>query len=477
MAARATDKPSEAGDRASTEDVAALDWQVDAARAAFVSGRTRPVGWRRQQLRAVELMLTQCAPRIRAAMWADLGKNEVESQLTEVESVISEVRHTLRNLDRWMGQRKVTAPLLMGPARAVIHREPLGTVLIIGPWNYPIHLLLMPLVGALAAGNSVVLKPSEVAPACSRLIAELVPQYFDADAVQVVEGGVEETTRLLECRFDHIFYTGNGSVGSIVMAAAARTLTPVTLELGGKSPVWVDGSARLDAAARAIAWGKFSNCGQTCVAPDYVLTTPDLVDPLAKAIARAVRQMYGADAQKSRHYGRIINEKHAARLEALLDNGRAYLGGRADVANRYVAPTILLDVDPDSPVMQDEIFGPLLPIMAVAGIDEAIDFINARPKPLALYGFTTRETVRQQLVLRTSSGGLGFNLVISHLAVPTLPFGGVGASGMGRYHGEFSMQTFSHEKAVLRKRRGPDPMVLARPPFGWLTRKLFLRGS
>ena len=476
MAAEQSVKATGVKSVATPEGVASLQRQVNIARSAFASGRTRPLAWRRQQLDALERMLTECAPQIRSALWTDLRKNGVESQLTEIESVASEARLARKNLDRWTADRKVKAPRLVGPARATIHREPLGTVLIIGPWNYPINLLFVPLVGALAAGNAAVLKPSEVAPACSSLIAQLVPQYFDADAVQVVEGGVDETTRLLECDFDHIFYTGNGSVGSIVMTAAARTLTPVTLELGGKSPVWIDDTARLDAAARSIAWGKFSNCGQTCVAPDYLLTTPDLVEPLAQAVSRAVRQMYGSNPQKSRHYGRIINERHATRLSGLMDSGRQFLGGEVDVPDCYIAPTILLDVSPGSPVMEDEIFGPILPILAVDDLDDAISFINARPKPLALYAFTTSEQAQQQLLERTSSGGLGFNLVLAQLAVSTLPFGGVGASGMGRYHGEFSMQTFSHEKAVLSKRRGPDPMALARPPFGWLTKKLLLRG-
>ncbi len=459
------------------EDLAWVDARVDVARAAFASGRTKTLAWRRAQLEALERMLTESAPRIREALWADLRKNEVETQVTEIVSVTNEVQFALKNLDNWTTDRKVKTSALIGPARAAIHREPLGTVLIIGPWNYPINLILAPLVGALAAGNAVVLKPSEVAPACSELLAELMPQYLDADAIQVVEGAVDETTRLLECNVDHIFYTGNGKVGSIVMTAAAKTLTPVTLELGGKSPVWVDDSARLSAAAQSIAWGKFSNAGQTCVAPDYVLTTPELVTPLAREIARAVRQMYGSDPRQSPNYGRIVNTKHAERLAGLLDDGRVYKGGTADPDERYVAPTILLDVDPGSPVMQEEIFGPILPILAVDDLDEAIEFINARPKPLALYAFTEDDEVRERIQKDTSSGGLAFNMVVAQLAVATLPFGGVGDSGVGRYHGEFGMQTFSHEKAVLRKLRGPDPFALARPPFGWLTRKLLLRSG
>ncbi len=467
----------DATDSARDEGLAWVDYRVATARAVFATGRTRTLAWRREQLAALERMLTECGPRIRAALWADLRKNGVETQVTEIVSVTGEVQFALKNLDRWTTDRKVKGSALIGPAHAVIHREPLGTVLIIGPWNYPINLMLSPLVGALAAGNAVVLKPSEISRACSSLIAELVPRYLDADAVQVVEGDVDETTRLLECDFDHIFYTGNAHVGSIVMTAAAKSLTPVTLELGGKSPVWVDDSARLESSARAIAWGKFSNAGQTCIAPDYVLTTAELVEPLATEIDRAVRAMYGADPRKSRDYGRIVNSKHAERLAGLLDDGRAYTGGTADPDERYVAPTILLDVDPHSRVMQDEIFGPILPILAVEDLDAAIEFINARPKPLALYAFTEDQQVRERLQERTSSGGLAFNLTVAQFAVSTLPFGGVGGSGMGSYHGEFGMATFSHERAVLRQLRGPNPLAFARPPYNRLTRKLFLRGS
>ncbi|MDO5736484.1 MAG: aldehyde dehydrogenase family protein [Propionibacteriaceae bacterium] len=467
---------TDGADASLQETLPSLEQRVHVARTAFASGRTRPLAWRRRQLDALQRLLIERASEIRDALWSDLRKNEVEAQLTEIESVAGEARLALKHLERWTADRKVKTSVAVGPARAMIRREPLGTVLIIGPWNYPINLLFSPLVGALAAGNAVVIKPSEVSSACSRLVAALVPQYFDAEAVQVVEGGVDETTRLLACDFDHIFYTGNGAVGSIVMTAAARTLTPVTLELGGKSPVWIDDSAKLESAARSIAWGKFSNCGQTCVAPDYILTTPDLVEPLAQAVARAVRQMYGSNPHKSRHYGRIINERHAERLAKLMGSGRTFLGGDVDVKDRYVAPTILLDVAPGSPVMDEEIFGPILPILAMEDLEAAIEFINARPKPLALYVFTKNEKTQERILDATSSGGVGINLVLAQLAIPTLPFGGVGASGMGRYHGKYSMLTFSHEKSVLTKLRGPDPLALARPPFGKLTRKLFLRG-
>ena len=446
-----------------------------AARAAFGSGKTKPLAWRRAQLEAVVRMFKECATEIRAAVNADLGKNAVEAQLTEIQAVTSEAKLALKNLRKWTADRHVPVPLMLGTARAVIHREPLGTVLIIGPWNYPFHLLFVPLIGAIAAGNAVILKPSEVAPGCSRLVADIVPRYLDRDAIQIVEGGVAETTQLLECAFDHIFYTGNGAVGSIVMAAAARHLTPVTLELGGKSPVWIDSSVSLDEAAKSLTWGKFSNCGQTCVAPDYVLTTPDLAEPLAAAISRAVKAAYGGDPRQSADYGRIVNERHTQRLSALLTSGRCVVGGEVDIPGRYIAPAVLLDVAADAAVMQEEIFGPILPIVTVSGPDEAIDFINARPKPLALYAFTKMPGVRDALISRTSSGGIAFNAVMIQLGVNTLPFGGVGASGMGRYHGEYSIATFSHERAILRKLPGLDPTILVRPPFSARMRKLLLR--
>jgi len=446
---------------------------VHAPRAAFASGRTRDLTWRREQLHALVAMVSENSEAVVAAVCADLGKAPVEAHLTEVSSVVDEARLMLRNLRRWTRDRPVRSPLTLGLGRAWVQRQPLGTVLIIGPWNYPLHLVLVPLAGALAAGDTVVLKPSELAPACSALLADLVPRYLDAQAVTVVQGGVPETTELLAHRFDHIFYTGNAAVGSLVMAAAARTLTPVTLELGGKSPVWVDESAPVERVAAALAWGKFSNAGQTCVAPDYVLTTPQHAPVLAQAVAEAVRGFYGTDPATSPDFGRIVNERHTRRIAALLGSGRAVCGGTADVEQRYVAPTVLVDVDPASPVMQEEIFGPVLPVVAVADHRAAIEFITAREKPLALYAFTEREQVRRDLLTWTSSGGVAFNAVMVQLGVSALPFGGVGTSGTGAYHGEHSVRTFSHERAVLRRLGGPDLTSLARPPFtAWKTRLL-----
>ena len=329
--------------------------------------------------------------------------------------------------------------------------DPLGVVLVIAPWNYPAQLLLAPVVGALAAGNTVVAKPSELSPATSAAMARLLPAYLDADAVAVVEGGVPETTALLAERFDHIFYTGNGTVGRIVLRAAAEHLTPVTLELGGKSPAFVDRDTDLTVVAERLARGKFLNAGQTCVAPDYVLTDPETAAALEPLLADAVKALYGSDPAASGEYGRIVNERHFDRLTGLLDSGRTVVGGTSDRTAKYLAPTVLADVAPDAPVMREEIFGPILPIVTVPGLDEAIDFINDRDKPLALYVFTESDGTRSRFAAETSSGGLGHGLPLAHLTVSDLPFGGVGESGMGNYHGRYSIETFSHRKAVLDK--------------------------
>ncbi len=344
---------------------------VNAAQEAFRSGRTRPLDWRRRQLAGMRAMLEEQGPAIEAAVHADLGRHPFEAYVSEVAAVLGEVRHAERNLRRWTKDRTVARPLVLAPARAWIRREPVGTVLIMGAWNYPVHLLLMPLAGALAAGNTAVLKPSELAPASSAVLAQCVPRYLDSQAVQVVEGGVAEATALLERQFDHIFFTGSSAVGRSVMTAAARHLTPVTLELGGKCPVWVDDSYPVAQAAKWLVWGKFSNCGQTCVAPDYVLTTPEVAPRLAEEVRREVLSRYGDNPQSSPDYGRIVTERHTRRIAGLLDCGTVFLGGQVDLADRYVAPTVLLDVSLDDPVMQQEIFGPVLPVVPVADHREA----------------------------------------------------------------------------------------------------------
>ncbi|MFC8662691.1 aldehyde dehydrogenase family protein [Streptomyces sp. NPDC057199] len=421
-------------------------------RATFRTGRTKPVVWRTTQLRRLRELLTAHGEDLATALHADLGKSSTEAFRTEINFVVREIDHTLEHLDDWLRPESAPVPAHLGEdATAWTQYDPLGVVLVIAPWNYPAQLLLAPMVGALAAGNAVVVKPSELAPATSAFLARFLPEYLDTDAVAVVEGGIPETTALLAERFDHIFYTGNGTVGRIVMTAAAQHLTPVTLELGGKSPAFVDRDADLSVVADRLARGKFLNAGQTCVAPDYVLTDPETARALEPALVKAVEDLYGSDASTSTEYGRIINERHFDRLSGLLGSGRVVVGGGSDRATKYIAPTVLADVDPDSPVMGEEIFGPVLPIVTVPGLDEALEFINDRDKPLALYVFTESDVTRERLAAETSSGGLGFGLPLAHLTVSDLPFGGVGESGMGNYHGRYSIETFSHRKAVLEK--------------------------
>lgn len=451
--------PSPTGEAPRTHDRGTMDHPapeqpadvVARLRATFRTGRTKPVAWRTTQLRGLRTMLTEEGAALAAALHDDLGKSAYEAYRTEIDFTIREIDHTLDHLDAWLRPEPAPVPAHLDGATAWTQYDPLGVVLVIAPWNYPAQLLLAPMVGALAAGNAVVAKPSELAPATSAALARLLPRYLDTDAVAVVTGGVPETTALLEQRFDHIFYTGNGTVGRIVMTAAARNLTPVTLELGGKSPVFVDKDTDLTAVAARLAAGKFLNAGQTCVAPDYVLTDPETARALEPALARAVEELYGSDPATSETYGRIVNERHFDRLSALLGSGRVVTGGGTDRATKYIAPTVLADVDPQAPVMREEIFGPVLPVVTVAGLDEAIAFINDRDKPLALYAFTESEATRRRLAAETSSGGLGFGLPLAHLTVSDLPFGGVGESGMGNYHGRYSIETFSHRKAVLEK--------------------------
>jgi len=434
-------------------------------RAAFAAGRTRPQAWRRAQLQAMVAMMGDNEAAILDALRADLGKPPVEGYLTDIGFVVTAVREMIRNLQRWNRTERVRTPLTAGPGRSRLVPEPLGTVLVIAPWNYPVQLLLVPAAGALAAGNAVVLKPSEVSAATSSLLAELVPRYLDTEAVALVPGGVAETTALLEHRWDHVFFTGNPTVARVVMAAAARHLTPVTLELGGKSPAIVDGSADLRVAARRIAWGKWLNAGQTCVAPDHVLVHESVHDRLLDELARAVGSFYGADPRTSGDYGRIVSDRHLARLVDLMGGGRVVLGGEVVASERYVAPTVLVDPVEDSRLMTEEIFGPLLPVVPFRSLDEAVARVGDRPKPLALYVFARDRGAIDTVVARTSAGGVTVNGTILHLLNPHLPFGGVGDSGIGAYHGEAGVRLFQHRKPVLERTVRPDP-ALVYPPLG-----------
>jgi aldehyde dehydrogenase (NAD+) len=450
---------------------------VKRLRATFDAGHTRPVEWRKAELHALKRLVAEGEPELLLALAEDLGKSATEGFLTELAFVRAEIDYALRHLDAWLKPAKVAVPIKQQPATARIHRDPLGVVLIIGPWNYPVQLVLAPLVGAIAAGNAAVIKPSELSPRVSHTIATLVARHLDPDAVAVVEGGVPETTALLDERWDHIFYTGNGAVGRIVMTAAAKHLTPVTLELGGKSPTIVDRSANLDVAARRIVWGKYINAGQTCIAPDYVLVDRRVEGPLMARLRDAVRQFYGEDPQASGDYGRIVNDKHFERLSRLLDEdaaGEIIYGGERDEAERYFAPTAVRGTELSAALMQEEIFGPILPVIAVDDVDAAIAFVNTRDKPLALYVFAEDGDVVDRVVANTTAGGVCVNAPLYHFTVPGLPFGGVGESGMGAYHGRASFETFSHAKSVLVKPTKIDPSI-AYPPYKGLKAKLLRR--
>jgi len=439
---------------------------VREAREAFASDKTRPEAFRRQQLFNLAKLVDENEAQLCAAVEKDLRKPPAETSLMENGMILSDITLTLKNLSKWMKPQYVDAPLVNKFDNPQIRYEPLGVVLIIGAWNYPIQLTLVPLVGAIAAGNCVVIKPSELSPHTAQLIAELIPRYLDTTCFKVINGAVAETTAVLEEKFDHILYTGSGNVAKIVMAAAAKHLTPVTLELGGKSPAIVDKNVDLNVAGRRIAWGRFVNAGQTCIAPDYVLCPRELQPQLIKSIGDAVKEFYGGSPKDSRDFSRIVNVNHFNRVKNLLKDGKVALGGEVDEKELFIAPTVLTDVNPDSSLMQNEIFGPLLPIVDCDSIEAAIKFVNNRDKPLSLYVFSSNKRVIEEVLNRTSSGGAVANDCLMHAGVHSLPFGGVGPSGLGAYHGKFSFDLFSHKKAVLVKDLSLESVnALRYPPY------------
>jgi aldehyde dehydrogenase (NAD+) len=421
---------------------------VAAQRRFFRSHKTLSVEYRLSSLRALRSAIIAHEQELADALNHDLHKSYEEAYLTEISIVLGEIDNFLKHLKGWAAPSKKSSPLKLFPSRSVVLTEPLGVALIIAPWNYPMQLLLNPLVGAIAAGCTAVLKPSPYTPTVAKVLEKIVRSAFDEEYVAVVQGDRGVNTALLNERYDIIFFTGSPTLGRVVMRAAAEHLTPVVLELGGKSPVVVDRSANVELAAKRVAWGKVLNSGQTCIAPDYVLIHRDVKEQFISAFARAVEQLYGDDLRVSPHYVRMVSARAFERVAGYLKDGRLRYGGRVDAEERFIEPTLLDEVSVDSAVMREEIFGPILPMIEIDGVEEAIEFINDREKPLALYAFA-EERVAHRIFELTSSGGGCINDTIMHVASENIPFGGVGNSGMGRYHGRDSLYAFSHRRAVV----------------------------
>jgi acyl-CoA reductase-like NAD-dependent aldehyde dehydrogenase len=437
---------------------------VASQREFFLSGATRPVAWRKTQLEAVKSLFTDHHDELCDALWKDLRRNVNDADLMDVTYCVKEAEYALKNVDGWMKPEREPMPLVFEPGRIRVHRDPLGVALIIGAWNEPFMLTFGPLTAALAAGNTAVLKPSEIAVNCAAAAARLVPKYFDPCAVSVAEGGVAETTALLEQQWDMIFFTGSPQVGKIIHQAAAKHLTPCVLELGGKNPTIVHSSANLKVAARRIAYGRYLNSGHICTAPDHVLVWPEVKDEFVRLMGETIHEFYGDDPIHSPDYGRIINRRNFDRLAALIGSGTVAHGGQTDAAQLYIAPTVLVDVAVDSPIMQEEVFGPILPVLQIASVEAVIDWVNARPSPLGLYVFAEDDDVVERILGATRSGDAEVNDCAIHPLFPELPFGGVGNSGMGKYHGHWGFEAFTNARGVLHHSAKVDPGVRY-PPY------------
>lgn len=423
------------------------------SKAFFNTQQTKDISFRKEQLKKLSKAIKSYESDILEALYTDLGKNKVEAYATEIGITLKSIKNARKELKNWTKTKNVDTPLYLFPTKSYIKKEPYGTVLIIAPFNYPFQLVFEPLIGAIAAGNTAIIKPSELTPNVARVIKRLINETFDANYIEVIEGGIEETQTLIHLPFDYVFFTGSENVGKIVYQAASENLVPVTLEMGGKSPVIVDETANIKVASERICFGKFTNAGQTCVAPDYILVHESVKDDLITALSKTLREFYGQNIPQSPDYGRIVNLKHYHRLTSLLNSAQMNIvfGGHSDEDERYIEPTLLDHVTNDSAIMQEEIFGPILPILTYQSLDEAIAFIHQRPKPLSLYLFSEDENATQRVINDLSFGGGAINDTLMHLANPKLPFGGVGASGMGRYHGKYSFDTFTHEKSYIFK--------------------------
>ena len=445
-------------------------------RQTFATGRTRNVEWRKEQLNALKRLMVENETKVADALDKDLGRSPFEAWLADVASTVGEAAYAAKNVGKWAKRRHRRLEMSQLPGRGFVEYEPYGTVLIIGAWNFPFALTLGPAAGAIAAGNTVLLKPSEVAPASSALMAELVPRYLDNDAIAVIEGDGAVSQELIAQGFDHLLFTGGTEIGRKVYQGAAAQLTPVTLELGGKSPVIVSKDADIKVAAKRIAWTKLINSGQICIAPDYVLAEAPIRDQLVDEIQKAVTAFEAENASGGK---RIVNERHFNRLTAALaaTQGKVAIGGGSDASKLNIQPTVVVEPATDEPLMTDEIFGPILPVLTVQNLDEAITFVNSRPKPLAAYLFTKAKAVRERVIKEVPAGGMVVNHLLFHFATHKLPFGGVGPSGLGAYHGKFGFEEFSHRKSVLTKPTRPDIASFIYPPYtakAWkLARRLF----
>ena len=443
----------------------------------FDSGETRDISFRKKNLEKLRAMLVVHEKELSEAVKRDLQKPEMEVVSAEIITILEEIDLHLKKLDSWAKNKSVWANLISLPSKNEVRRMPYGVSLIIGAWNYPVNLLILPLVGAISGGNCAVLKPSEIAPATSSLIRRMVGGTFSRSYIHVVEGGIEVNQALLDLSFDKIFFTGSSRVGKIVMEKAAKNLTPVTLELGGKSPAVVHKDADIKTAARRIAWGKFMNTGQTCIAPDFVLVHRQEKDELVKQLEKSIKKYYGRKPKQSKDYGRIINNGHFERLINLMTDTDIIAGGDSDPASRYIAPTLVDGVDWEHPIMKEEIFGPILPIMTFGDQQGPLELLRQLPAPLALYIFSEDDEFIERLIMNLPHGGTCVNDVVMHIVNPNLPFGGSGTSGMGQYHGKYSYECFTRPHAVMRRSLWPDPSFRY-PPFGkklFLLKKLFLR--
>lgn len=426
---------------------------LDKQRNYFNTGATRSLSFRMEKLKVLKASIKRNEKQILEALWSDLHKSEFEAYATEIGIVLDEINYVMKHLKSWSKPKKVRTPLTHFLASSYIYSEPYGVSLIIAPWNYPFQLLKAPLIGAIAAGNCAMLKPSENAPKTTEVIIKIIEESFTEEYVCVVEpyGGKESAEALLKEEFDYIFFTGSVPVGKVVMAAASRHLTPVTLELGGKSPCIVDEDSNIKLAAKRIAWGKFLNAGQTCVAPDYIMVHKSVKNELLTEITRCIKEFFGDNPADSKDFPRIINERQFNRLIGLLDEGNIITGGEYNKDEKYIAPTIIDNVTWENPIMLDEIFGPILPVMEFENLEKVIKIVNSKPKPLALYFFSNNKMHQEKIIEMIPCGGGCINDTIMHVASPYLPFGGVGASGMGAYHGKGSYDVFSHKKSMIKK--------------------------